>query len=798
MGNCNRMARGILAILMVTLIAFNGFMVPLRVQAASIEEFIAGYGGYGIEGDWETLGTASANLTFEGKNCSGFIILGANQYLVMVTEQYVIETEGGKSTVYEGNLTEGEGNVRFAHYKDVLVGEIEIGSVVYSFGVAETLDSARNILDQYNDHLQEEILPEPHEFDSTVPDDKLVIPSLLEIDPNTLNLKSKGGWITVYIELSKRPWFPDIDVTKIDINTVKLNNQVPAENNPKYGFVKDPKSYITDHDGDGVLERMVKFDRARVQDTLQPSDFVKIEVTGLLTDGRPFFGLNWIKVIGEKSPQVFSTNSPDTTLNESYSPAECPECSKGQMGALSKQESPPMIDSNTLSRRFVFNLHGGYVAAGVGLRNKGEGAITISGIPTNSTVEKAFLYWDVLDDVEKPEFKQGRFDGTWIEGTLIGSGEDPCWDPTMNFAYRADVTNLVTGNGSYYLTNFASGNTTGCDPWNCAQVAPLIEGASLVVIYRNDGSPMTTIVIYDGAQTLAATSYTITITGFTAPSPVASASITYLGADGQDGVRDAAECTYFNGVQIADRDWEGSDPREGDPYSSGNLWDTNTYNVTSLVNPGDTSATARVRSYYGNQYIADCLVWVAAVFSVSATDSPEREVSVLAVADEEYVAHFDQGWNPWDQDQWKSEVVKAVELGDNAFEKEFKINFVVKEIGTWDSDDRVQTLLELFDEVRAEVNKGSNDVMVAFSDQVEPWPHPGYAEALGDATIVVPVPFWQTDNLLQHELSHLFGAPDHGNVAGIRCIMSYYWSWRINDWCADCRSTIIINKMRQF
>lgn len=766
-----------------------------KTQASATEQFIAEYGGYGLKGEWETLGTATANITFEAENGSGSTTLGTNQYLVTATKQYVIETERGKSIVYEGNLNEGEGSVRFAHYEDVLVGEVEVGNVVYSFGVAETLESGRNILDQYNDHLQEEITPEPHEFDAVVPSDKVVIPAFLQIDPNTLNLKSKGNWITVYIELSHLPWFPGVDVTKIDINTVKLNNQVSAENSLKYGFVKDPKSYLTDHDGDGELERMVKFDRAQVQYILHPGDYVKIEVTGSLTDGRPFFGLNWIKVIGETSPVVFTKSSPDTTLNESNPPAECTGCSAGSIKAIDEQQVPPEADSNSLYQRFIIPVRGGYVASGAGLRNVGDGRITISGIPPNSTIERAYLYWDVLDNVEKPEFKTGRINGTWIQGTKIGSGASPCWNPIYNFAYRADVKTLVTGNGSYYLTNFASGIRNGCDPWSCPQTAPLIEGASLVVVYSNAGSPTTTVVIYDGAQTLAGTTYAITINGFTAPSPLVSASITYLGADGQN----STERTYFNGMQIADRDWDGSDPREGDPYGAGNLWDTNTYSVTASVKPGDTSATARVTSYYGSDGYADCLVWVAAVFSVSADDAPQRDISVLAAADEEYVAKYDDPRDPYDQDQWQSEMKKAIALGNKAFVKEFKINFVVKDTIKWDSDDTATSMYTLLYEARREINKGTNEVRVVFTDQLHPPDASGLGSDLSDDIILVVCEpwFWQ-DNLLQHELSHLFNAPDHGWALGIHCIMSYDWTWFTNDWCGDCHSTIMINKMRQF
>jgi len=806
MRHSKHISLNIIQIAVGTIIIFGGLLIPSGVKAASTEIFIAEYGGYGLKGDWETLGLATANLTFADKTASGSITLGTNQYLVTATEQYVIDTKEGKSVVYEGNFTEGEGIVRFAHYDDVLVGEIEVNNVVYSFGVAETLDSARNTLDQYNDHLQEEIAPpEPYQFDAVLPSDEEVIPAFLEINPDTLNLNSKGDWITVYIELSHLAWFPDADVTKIDINSVKLdiypekNNKVPAENNPKYGFVKDQKSYITDHDGDGELERMVKFDRAQVENILYPSRGVPIVVTGSLNDGRPFFGIKWIKVIGEKT-ELFKTVSSDTILDINYSTDECPQCSEGGIKVTNDGESSETT-GNSLYMRFVFSLPGGYVAAGTGLRNKGDGSIEISGIPAGSTIEKAFLYWDVLDNYERPELKTGRFNGTWIQGSRIGYGAAPCWSPTWNIAYRADVTNLVTGNDTYYLTSFASGDKTGCDPWSCDQVAPLAEGASLVVIWRNSGAPQQTIVIYDGAQTLAATSYTIGIIGFKAPSPVGGASITYIGADGQDGVQDSAECTYFNGVQIADRDWEGSDPREGPSYSRGNLWDTNTYDVTSLVQPGATFATARVKSYGGNQNIADCLVWVAAIFSVSSAELPQRDVSVRAAADEEYVARFDQARDPYDQDQWKSEVKKAVALGNKAFLEEFNINFVVNDTVMWDSNDNTTDLRILFSEARQEVDKGDKDILVIFTAQLgSNYGGPiGIAnKILGDSMIVIHRSSLFMDNLMQHEFSHIFGAPDHGDDSSKYCIMSYSYVDFTNQWCGDCHSTIMSNKLRGF
>ena len=109
-----------------------------------------------------------------------------------------------------------------------------------------------------------------------------VLEAAIDIDPNTLNLKSKGKWITCYIEL------PDgYDVDDIDVSTIKLNEQVSAESEP---------TAIGDYDGDGIVDLMVKFDRAAMQGILQVGD-VEITVTGELTDGTLFEGIDTIRVI---------------------------------------------------------------------------------------------------------------------------------------------------------------------------------------------------------------------------------------------------------------------------------------------------------------------------------------------------------------------------------------------------------------------------------------------------------------------------------------------------------------------
>ncbi|MEW6593051.1 MAG: hypothetical protein AB1305_05190, partial [Candidatus Hadarchaeota archaeon] len=98
------------------------------------------------------------------------------------------------------------------------------------------------------------------------------IPAAVDIDPDTLNLKGNGRWITAYIELPQ-----GYDVRNVDISSIKLNNAVASESGQSYGFVKDPE--IRDRNGNGLPELMVKFDRAAVQALASVGD-VKLTVTG--------------------------------------------------------------------------------------------------------------------------------------------------------------------------------------------------------------------------------------------------------------------------------------------------------------------------------------------------------------------------------------------------------------------------------------------------------------------------------------------------------------------------------------
>jgi hypothetical protein len=271
------------------------------------------------------------------------------------------------------------------------------------------------------------------------------------------------------------------------------------------------------------------------------------------------------------------------------------------------------LATSTLNKFSAWNLKGGYVAAGVGMRNRGYGTINIT-VPSGSSVKAAYLYWDILGNAQDASFTQGQFNGTSIVGTFIGQSADACWGNSANFAYRADVTPWVAGSGSYALSGFRSGTATGSDPWVSGSTAPMLEGASLVVIYENPDFLSTQVMLYDGSFETSGATGTLTIDGFTTDANSAgSAQTTFIGADGQS---EASDISTFNGSQLPIT-WAGADPQAGTRFQHGNLWDTLTVDVSNLITPGSTSATA------GVQGAGDCLVWVAQAFSI-------QEVQLIA------------------------------------------------------------------------------------------------------------------------------------------------------------------------
>lgn len=161
-------------------------------------------------------------------------------------------------------------------------------------------------------------------------------------------------------------------------------------------------------------------------------------------------------------------------------------------------------------------LHGGldHVAAGTGLRNSGHGVIQLRGAPVGAVPVAAWLYWGIItSDADHTLAHQVVFNHRPLTGTRIGSSRPPCW-PTavpgqsaIEFAaYRAQVLELLGEkiNHDYAVSLPIASTTSGENPWSSPAVRlPLIEGASLVVVYAHPDVPRTArFYLHEGPELL--------------------------------------------------------------------------------------------------------------------------------------------------------------------------------------------------------------------------------------------------------------------------------------------------------
>ncbi len=122
------------------------------------------------------------------------------------------------------------------------------------------------------------------------------INATVEINPETLDVKSNEDFVTTFIELPQ-----GYDVQDIRLETIRLED-IEAITDPAYGFVRNPKAYLVDRDKDGILERLVKFDRQTLIDYLETRGISDGEVTLTITGKvgeQSFEGKDSIRIISE-------------------------------------------------------------------------------------------------------------------------------------------------------------------------------------------------------------------------------------------------------------------------------------------------------------------------------------------------------------------------------------------------------------------------------------------------------------------------------------------------------------------
>jgi hypothetical protein len=111
----------------------------------------------------------------------------------------------------------------------------------------------------------------------------------VSINPASLNLGSKGNWITSYIEIAK-----SFDMRSVNVSSILLNGTIPVAS-------LAPVT-IGDYNNNGIPDLMVKFDRQAVSNLIlanwkSSSTTGTVTLAGTLNDGTPFQGSTTITVI---------------------------------------------------------------------------------------------------------------------------------------------------------------------------------------------------------------------------------------------------------------------------------------------------------------------------------------------------------------------------------------------------------------------------------------------------------------------------------------------------------------------
>ena len=200
-------------------------------------------------------------------------------------------------------------------------------------------------------------------------------------------------------------------------------------------------------------------------------------------------------------------------------------------------------------------------------------------------------------------------------------------------------------------------------------------------------------------------------------------------------------------------------------------------------------------------------------------------VDVFVVVDEEYKLLM---WRPGNTDRWKDISTGAINKASEYFLSTYQVKLNISQIDdSWDSDDTEVDSNILLKEVEYEMkwigsDKGTDnhnsDILVAFTGQNPYLDSKLFGDYLGrahpqNATCINRIPpsigFERSlsVNLVQHEISHLFGTHDHDDDR--YCIMdkTYPWPmgdgriigmgniWTTHEWGSECLNITELNKL---
>ncbi len=283
-----------------------------------------------------------------------------------------------------------------------------------------------------------------------------------------------------------------------------------------------------------------------------------------------------------------------------------------------------------------------YAVIGGSLRNRpnsGAGAnacsldnsdtASLPTIPVGSTLVAAYLYWGGSGNT--PD-SQVALNGTNVSADRVFTDTFVLGNTYNFFGGFADVTALVTPNSGQPFTFSGLTVTTGA-PF-CA-VQAVVAGWSLLVVYENTVTePLRVINVFDGFQVFRGGSISLNPSNFVVPSsPDGRRTVVTWEGDVENSapLGGFSENLTFNGSPLID----GLNPANNQFNSTINSTNTTTeygvdideYDISSLLSPGDTSATT-VYSSGG-----DLVILTLEVFGVSNAETADLSLTKTHAGD---------------------------------------------------------------------------------------------------------------------------------------------------------------------
>ena len=230
------------------------------------------------------------------------------------------------------------------------------------------------------------------------------------------------------------------------------------------------------------------------------------------------------------------------------------------------------------------------VQAGVSGVGGGSGNITVAGV--SGTVTGAYLYWHGINRSGAGAVYNNAnilLAGSPVVGVSQGDASTNCWGAGSSRAYEANVTPLISGNGSYLLSGLSSA------------AGHSANGASLVVFFDDgDNTNNRDFAIFTGNDSSHADAgFPSDAAGWTASLPVyyrqgtvratmhvadgqefTDAAVNFATGNGAATVNDSA--TLFDGISL---------PNAGTSRATTGLYDVHAIDITPAfgATPGTTT-----------------------------------------------------------------------------------------------------------------------------------------------------------------------------------------------------------------